>query len=57
MGKRTQTVITLQLKVTVPENSNTAEVMEKVRDAVGRIVGFAPEDITTKLVKKETTYN
>lgn len=55
MSKRTQTVVTLHVRVQVPEKSNAAEVMELVRIALNiKETGF--QEVTVKLVKKETSY-
>lgn len=69
MTKRTQTILTIQVKLDVPENSNAAQIMEYIRNAIrSHKGGMDPEhplydwpsiehdDFTVKLVKKETLY-
>lgn len=64
--RKTRTLLTLQVKIEVPQGSNGSEVMQYVRVAIGSYSGgLDPEsplfnvgksDITVSLLKKETTY-
>jgi len=57
MSRKTKTEITIHIRIQVPEKSNTAEVMEYVRDAIASSDKLSAQDgPIIKLVKKETTY-
>ena len=69
MSRKKQTTVTLEVRLTVPTNSNAAAVTQYVRDAIkSHRGGFDPsdpifnspeldhDDFVVKLVRKETVY-
>lgn len=56
MSRKTSTVVTLQIRLQVPEGSNTAAILAKVRELLMAGTFFEVGDLVVKLVKKETTY-
>lgn len=56
MSKRTQTVVTLHVRLTIPPNSNVAEVIAELRSEISQNQLLASPDAVVKLVKKETSY-
>jgi hypothetical protein len=63
MGRKTETTLTLRVKVKLPPNINGQQIMEYVRQALTEgPVGVAKTpinhltDVTVSLLKKETTY-
>ena len=69
MSRKKQTTVTLEVRLTVPDGSNAAELMQYVRDAIkSHRGGLSPDEpifnspeldhdnFVVKLVRKETVY-
>lgn len=57
MSRKTATIVTLQIRLQVPEKSNSAEVLAEIRKLLAAPGGFfESDDLIVKLVKKETNY-
>lgn len=67
MARKTKTVVTFAVKMTVPTGSNAGELQQTIRAAINahiRVVNhdtdelekIDPESYTVALLKKETTY-